>query len=40
MNSVDMTQDFDFTTTTLLALPAMQQRTTSPNGDAGCATYP
>jgi phospholipase C len=40
MNSVDMTQDFDFTTTTPLALPAMQQRTTSPNGDAGCATYP
>jgi phospholipase C len=38
-NAVDMTQDFDFTKTTLLALPPIKQRTTTPNGDAGCATY-
>ncbi len=39
MNAIDMTQDFDFTKTTPLALPALQQRTTTPNGDAGCVTY-
>ena len=38
MNSPDMTQDFDFTQQPI-ALPAMQQRTTSPNADAGCLTY-
>ncbi|MGD0524403.1 MAG: alkaline phosphatase family protein [Polyangiaceae bacterium] len=38
-NSIDMTQDFDFTQTTPLALPALKQRTTTPNGDAGCTTY-
>jgi phospholipase C len=37
-NAVDMTQDFDFTQTPL-ALPAMQQRATSPNADAGCGMY-
>jgi phospholipase C len=39
MNAADMTQDFDFTTTQPIALPAMQQRATSPNADAGCGTY-
>ena len=34
-----MTQDFDFATTTPIALPAMQQRATSPNADAGCGMY-
>jgi phospholipase C len=39
-NTIDMTQDFDFTQTTPLALPTtLQQRTTTPNGDAGCTTY-
>ncbi len=38
-NAVDMTQDFDFTTTVPIALPAMSQRATSPNADAGCGTY-
>jgi len=39
-NAIDMTQDFDFTQTTPLALPAtLKQRTTTPNGDAGCTTY-
>lgn len=38
-NAVDMTQDFDFTQTTPVALPAMKQRATSPNSDAGCTTY-
>jgi phospholipase C len=37
-NSVDMTQDFDWNQTPV-ALPAMTQRTTTPNGDAGCQTY-
>jgi phospholipase C len=37
-NSPDMMQDFDFTQTPL-QLPALQQRTTTPNGDAGCTTY-
>jgi phospholipase C len=37
-NSVDMTQDFDFTQTPL-QLPALTQRATTPNGDAGCTTY-
>jgi phospholipase C len=39
-NAIDMTQDFDFTQTMPLALPAtLAQRTTTPNGDAGCTTY-
>jgi phospholipase C len=38
MNSPDMTQDFDFTQQPI-ALPAMQQRATSPNADAGCLMY-
>jgi phospholipase C len=37
-NAVDMTQDFDWNQTPL-QLPAMQQRMTTPNGDAGCQTY-
>ncbi len=37
-SSPDMTQDFDFTQQPI-ALPAMKQRTTSPNADAGCLTY-
>jgi phospholipase C len=37
-NSVDMTQDFDWTQAPV-ALPAMTQRTTTPAGDAGCSTY-
>jgi phospholipase C len=38
-NAADMTQDFDFTQTTPVAFPAMKQRATTPNGDAGCTTY-
>jgi phospholipase C len=37
-SAVDMTQDFDFTQTPL-PLPALQQRATSPNADAGCGMY-
>ncbi len=37
-NAVDMTQDFDWTQSPV-ALPQMQQRTTTPAGDAGCQTY-
>jgi phospholipase C len=37
-NSVDMTQDFDWTQAPI-ALPAMTQRKATPNGDAGCLTY-
>jgi phospholipase C len=37
-NASDMTQDFDFTQAPL-QLPALQQRTSTPNGDAGCTTY-
>ena len=33
-----MTQDFDWNQAPI-ALPRMQQRTTTPNGDAGCRTY-
>ncbi len=38
LNSVDMTQVFDFTQAPL-PLPALQQRATTPNGDAGCGMY-
>jgi phospholipase C len=37
-NAVDMTQDFDWNHAPI-ALPAMQQRTTTPAGDAGCQTF-
>jgi phospholipase C len=38
-NAADMTQDFDFATTSPIALPTLRQRATSPNADAGCGTY-
>ena len=37
-NAANMVQDFDWTQAPI-ALPAIQQRATTPNGDAGCGIY-
>lgn len=37
--AADMTQDFDWNQQAPVTVPALQQRTSTPNGDAGCATF-
>jgi len=38
-NSSDMTENFNFNTTTPLSIPTLTQRTTTPNGTVACPTY-